>query len=152
MPEESGRGGIRKITVGDFMTRELVTVGEGDDLALAESMLRLGSIRHLPVVRDGKLVGLVTQRDLLRTQATHERRSSRIGEIMVTRLTSVRSATSLVAAARTMLEHKFGCLPVVEEDGRLVGIVTEADFVRFAADVVEDLGMVAEAVSASDRA
>jgi CBS domain-containing protein len=51
-----------------------------------------------------------------------------------------------------MLQHKFGCLPVVEDDGRLVGIVTEADFVRFAADVVEDLDMVAEAVSAPDRA
>jgi CBS domain-containing protein len=51
-----------------------------------------------------------------------------------------------------MLANKFGCLPVTEEDGRLVGIITEADFVRFAADVVQDLDLVAEAVNAGSRA
>jgi len=60
-------GGIRVITVGDFMTRDLVTVREDDDLALAESILRLGGIRHLPVVQEGRITGLVTQRDLLRS-------------------------------------------------------------------------------------
>jgi CBS domain-containing protein len=49
-----------------------------------------------------------------------------------------------------MLERKFGCLPVCDEEGRLVGIVTEADFVRFAADVVHDLDLVAEAVRAQE--
>jgi CBS domain-containing protein len=55
------------IPVADFMTKDLVTVREADDLALAESLLRLGGIRHLPVVRDGKLVGILTQRDVLRS-------------------------------------------------------------------------------------
>jgi CBS domain-containing protein len=64
---------------------------------------------------------------------------------------SVRPDTSLVRAARLMLEKKFGCLPVVEDDGRLVGIITEADFVRFAADVVQDLDLVAEAASTHNR-
>jgi CBS domain-containing protein len=50
-----------------------------------------------------------------------------------------------------MLERKYGCLPVCEDDGTLVGIVTEADFVRFAADVVRDLDLVAEAVRAQER-
>ena len=147
-------GAVRTITVGDFMTRELVTVGEGDDLALAESVLRLGSIRHLPVVRDGRLVGLVTQRDLLRTLSTHDRRSSTVRDIMIGAPATARPTTSLVAAARQMLEQKYGCLPVVESDGRLVGIITEADFVRFAADVVQDLDLVAGTASApaSERA
>ena len=55
------------ISVADFMTKDLVTVRESDDLALAESLLRLGGIRHLPVVRDRKLVGILTQRDVLRS-------------------------------------------------------------------------------------
>ncbi|HEX8910363.1 MAG TPA: CBS domain-containing protein, partial [Anaeromyxobacteraceae bacterium] len=76
-------GAVRALSVGDFMTRELVTLKESDDLALAEQMLRLGGIRHLPVVRDGKLVGLVTQRDLLRASATHAARSTVAGDIMV---------------------------------------------------------------------
>jgi CBS domain-containing protein len=50
-----------------------------------------------------------------------------------------------------MLERKIGCLPVCEDDGTLVGIVTEADFVRFAADVVRDLDLVADAVRAQER-
>lgn len=144
--------GVRMITVGDFMTRELVTVKEEDDLALAESILRLGGIRHLPVVHEGKLVGLVTQRDLLRSAAVHAHKSTRAGDIMVRDVTAVRPDTSLVEAAKIMLARKFGCLPVTEEGGRLLGIITESDFVRFAADVVQDLDMVAEAVGTGTRA
>jgi CBS domain-containing protein len=142
---------VRTITVGDFMTRELMTVSESDDLAFAEGVLRVGGIRHLPVLREGRLVGLVTHRDLLRTAGSHERRASAVSEIMVRELETAHPWTSLVVAARTMLARKFGCLPVVEADGRLVGIVTEADFVRFAADVVDDLDLVAGAASARDR-
>jgi len=64
---------------------------------------------------------------------------------------SVRPATGLAQAARLMLERKYGCLPVCEDDGTLVGIVTEADFVRFAADVVRDLDLVADAVRSQER-
>ncbi len=144
--------GIRSITVGDFMTRELVTLQESDDLALAEQMLKLGSIRHLPVVRAGKLVGLVTQRDLLRAALTHALQRTTAAEVMVRDPVSVRPTTSLVQAARVMLEHKFGCLPVCDEAGTLLGIITEADFVRFAADMVQDLDLVAEAVGSQTRA
>ena len=80
---EVQQGGIRMITVGDFMTRDLVTVKEADDLALAESILRLGGIRHLPVVRDGRLAGLLTQRDLLRSAAHRGARTTQAADIMV---------------------------------------------------------------------
>jgi len=145
-------GGVRMITVGDFMTRDLVTVQEGDDLALAESILRLGAIRHLPVVRDGRLSGLVTHRDLLRSATRKDVRTARAGDIMIRDVVAVRPQTSLVQAARIMLANKFGCLPITEEDGRLVGIITESDFVRFAADVVQDLDLVAEAMHSGNRA
>jgi CBS domain-containing protein len=140
------------ISVAEFMTRDLVTVRADDDLALAESLLRLGGIRHLPVVQDGRLVGLLTQRDLLRSghAGRESARTARVGAAMTAGPSTVRPATSLATAARTMLEHKYGCLPVCEEDGTLVGIVTEADFVRFAADVVRDLDLVAEAVRAQN--
>jgi len=149
--DETPLGRVRSISVGDFMTRELVTVNESDDLALAENMLRLGGIRHLPVVREGRLVGLVTHRDLLRSAMSRDRRSTTAGDIMTRDLESVRPDTSLVRAARLMLEKKFGCLPVTEGTGRLVGIITESDFVRFAADVVQDLDLVAEAATAHER-
>ena len=145
-------GGVRAISVGDFMTRDLVTLNESDDLALAEKMLRLGGIRHLPVVHNRKLVGLVTQRDLLRSAIDRDAKTTTASDIMTRQPVTASPATSLVQAARTMLSNKYGCLPVCESDGTLVGIITEADFVRFAADVVQDLDLVAEAVSGPNRA
>ena len=141
------------ISVADFMTKDLVTVREADDLALAEALLRLGGIRHLPVVRERKLVGILTQRDVLRSGSSGKpsARELPVSAVMTKDPTSVRPALGLAQAARIMLERKFGCLPVCEEDGTLVGIVTEADFVRFAADVVRDLDLVADAVRAQER-
>lgn len=141
------------ISVADFMTKDLVTVRESDDVALAEALLRLGGIRHLPVVRDHRLVGILTQRDILRSGASGKpgARELAVADVMTKEPTSVRPATALSNAARLMLERKFGCLPVCDQDGTLVGIVTEADFVRFAADVVRDLDLVAEAVRIQDR-
>jgi CBS domain-containing protein len=140
------------ISVAEFMTKDLVTVRESDDIALADSLLRLGGIRHLPVVRDRKIVGILTQRDILRSGASERTpRELLVREVMTKDPTVARPGMGLAHAARLMLERKFGCLPVCEDDGTLVGIVTEADFVRFAADVVRDLDLVAEAVRAQER-
>ena len=141
------------ISVSDFMTKDLVTLRESDDLALAESLLKLGGIRHLPVVRERKLVGNLTHRDVRRTGQLGKAaaRALPVSDVMTRTPTSVRPATGLAQAARLMLERKYGCLPVCEEDGTLVGIVTEADFVRFAADVVRDLDLMAEAVRTRER-
>ena len=141
------------IYVSEFMTKDLVTVRESDDVALAESLLRLGGIRHLPVVRQGKLVGILTQRDILRSGSSGKpiARELPVSDVMTREPTTVRPAMGLAHAARLMLERKYGCLPVCDEEGTLVGIVTEADFVRFAADVVRDLDLVAEAVRQQER-
>ena len=152
MTESMQADGVRTLSVGDFMTRELVTLKESDDLALAEQMLRLGGIRHLPVVRERKLVGILTHRDLLRSAATRPARSTLASEVMTRDPVAVKPATSLVHAARAMLHHKFGCLPVCDVDGTLLGIITESDFVRFAADMVQDLDLVAAAVRGQHRA
>ncbi len=140
------------ITVADFMTTELVTVKESDDLALAESILRLGGIRHLPVVRERRLVGLVTQRDVLRAARGPASRPMQMSAFMTRDVTTVAPRTSLAHAANLMLRHKYGCLPVCESDGILIGIITESDFVRFAANVVRDLDLVQEAVTTRGQA
>ena len=129
------------LRVGDLMTPEVVTLAVFEDMAVAAQLMREGAIRHLPVVDDeGKLVGLVTHRDLLRVSESSERPLS--DEERTARLTSlpvrdVMHRDVLIAyegdpleeAAQRMIARKVGCLPVVDARARLVGIVTEADFV-----------------------
>jgi CBS domain-containing membrane protein len=126
--------------VRDIMTRTVTTLAPEDDLVKADAIMHKGRVRHLPVVREDKLVGLISHRDLLRAQiealaaATSSETTKLIalpaGERMMTNVITVTPDTSVHNAARAMLENKVGCLPVVEDE-KLVGIVTESDFVKW---------------------
>jgi len=134
-------------TVADLMTRDVLTVSPADDLSLAETVLALGGIRHLPVV-DGnqRLVGLISHRDVLRTCSNlppEAKRAMLAGEVMTRGLHTVRSFTPLEQALTTILHYKIGCLPVVDEKNHLIGILTEADVVRFALTCVSRLEALA---------
>jgi CBS domain-containing membrane protein len=121
--------------VADVMTKRVTTLKETDDLALADAIFALGNIRHLPVVNKGRLVGLITQRDLLRTLAERgdvDARQTLAGEVMRTELSTVTGDMPVTEAAELMADQKYGCLPVVEH-GVLVGIVTEVDLLHLAA-------------------
>lgn len=137
-------------TVADLMTPEVVTLRESDDLALADNIFYLGRIRHLPVVNaQGSLCGLVTHRDLLKCYAVrgeYRGRATRARDMMNTDLVTVRATTPLRQALQLMMRNKYGCLPVTDDAGTLVGILTEADLVRFAAEVIGDLDTLSEAV------
>lgn len=129
-------------TVGDVMTKEVETLSAEDSLVLADSLMRMRRFRHLPVTRHGKLVGLVTHRDLLRGQVEIGAKlpvsdddsyvSLAVGELMTTDVATARPSDSAVEAAHRILDNQFGCLPVVDEDGKLIGIVTEVDLLRWA--------------------
>ncbi|MCP3100828.1 CBS domain-containing protein [Myxococcus sp. K15C18031901] len=129
--------------VGELMTREVVTLKETQNLGKADELLKLHRIRHLPVVRQGKLVGLITHRDLLRAAATHATDPAAqplwAADIMTRDVTTVLPDTPLRKAVELMLSHKFGCLPVADADGTLLGILTEADLVRYAQQLIADL-------------
>lgn len=131
-------------TVADIMTRDPVALDAADDLALANAIFQFGRFRHLPVMRGGKLAGLLSHRDYLRGLA----RANRTGEAVLARdvmsspVERVKPDTSLARALRLMVRKKYGCLPVVDERRRLVGIVTETDATRLAARLVRDLDEV----------
>jgi CBS domain-containing membrane protein len=127
--------------VRDLMTTDVVTLTEDETLAHAQRCMARGRIRHLPVVRDGTLVGLVTHRDLLaasfsifaEVEASEQRRvftTVRVVEAMHRDVVTVSPGLAVSKAARILLENKYGCLPVVGEQNDLLGIVTEADFLR----------------------
>ncbi|MFW5739465.1 MAG: CBS domain-containing protein [Myxococcota bacterium] len=130
--------------VGDIMTRKVATLFEGEPLGEAAKGLRKVKFRHVPVVgSDGYLIGLVSQRDLLRalpsslepdaserTKALLERH--RVGDIMARDVRTVSATTSLEDAGQIMIDDKRDCLPVVDAKGILIGLVTATDFLRLA--------------------
>ncbi len=136
------------MNVQDFMTTDVITLNEDDDLDLAHMEMSLARIRHLPVVRKGRLMGLVTHRDILgamcsvfaeidRTEQSELLRMVSVSQIMSRDVRTVDPGCEAIEAARVLLESKFGCLPVVSESYQLVGIVTEADFVELAVQLLE---------------
>lgn len=126
----------------DLMTREIVTVAPGDAIARLLEAMSDFSIRHLPVVDGTRLVGLVSQRDLLHAASSflsdkQAERDAVIGVVQVERimqkeLLTVGPDESLSEVANLMFEAKVGCLPVVDAAGSLLGMITEADFIRLA--------------------
>ena len=130
-------------TVADVMTKDPITVGPDDTLERAETLMRNGPLRHLPVVHHGKLVGLLTQRDILSARA---RTPAAVREVMVTDVVTGTERMPLRRAARTLYEHRFGCLPILDEKRAVAGILTETDFIRFAAEMVTDFDRIEAAV------
>jgi len=126
------------------MQTQVVTIGEGDSLSTAEDIMRLGGVRHMPVVHAGKLVGVLSERDLLRislsglsSEANAERRAFlqalQVGRAMSAPPVITEPSAPVERAARLLAERKIGCLPVVDGE-RVVGIVTATDVLLHFAD------------------
>ncbi len=135
-------------TVADIMITALITVGPEASVARARALMQQHGIRHLPVVDDaGALLGVVTQRTML---AEVLRIADRVGiqgleqemaghpvtGLLGGDVEQVQPQLPLVEAGRYFLSCKHGCLPVVD-GGRLVGMITSADFVRLSVALLE---------------
>ncbi|MEJ7597735.1 MAG: CBS domain-containing protein [Kofleriaceae bacterium] len=139
---------MRPLLVKDLMSAPVISLFSEARLPLAHDIMTFKHLRHLPVVDDSNhVVGLVSHRDILRAQIssltglTEQQVSARQEEVRIAQLMTrdvwtVTPETLASVAGRTLLDHKFGCLPVVE-GGVLVGIVTERDFLRFAVKAIE---------------
>jgi CBS domain-containing membrane protein len=137
------------VLVRHIMSTPVVTFFAEQTLPLAEDVMRIHRFRHLPVIdSDRRLVGLITHRDLLRGQISvltglseAQRRARqedvRISQLMTRDVWTVSPETLASHAGQTLLDHKFGCLPVIDRDRVLCGIVTERDFLRFAIKTLE---------------
>ena len=124
------------------MTRDVVTLGPGASAGEAWQVCRQKNIRHLPVVDDGRLVGIISDRDLRDASpprgSTGERDAlnwSTLGDLMSTDLATVHPLDTIEHAARELHDRKIGCLPVVAE-GELVGIITSSDMMETLMDLV----------------
>ena len=139
-------GECRMFTLDTIMTTDVVTIAPTDTVADARRLMTEHRFSHLPVVEgDGRLVGLVTLTDVLAATDSHLREDGRIPEsetriaaMMVTDVATIDERASLRQAALYIERHRIGCLPVVT-DGKLVGIVTDTDFVGVAINLLEQL-------------
>jgi acetoin utilization protein AcuB len=126
--------------VGEYMTRDPITVSEDTSMKEAMLLLRTHHIRHLPVANGKVLVGLVSDRDIRRASPSllsgigkndYEQvlEDTTVGRIMTREPFTVTETTTLAEAVAVLVEKKFGSLPVVDGDG-LVGIFTEIDALK----------------------
>jgi acetoin utilization protein AcuB len=123
--------------VEKWMTRDVITVRPHEKIIDAFELMQGRGIRHLPVIEDGELKGLVTDRDIrlalipspLSTpedRMYHLGALERVDEIMTTDLITVAPNTTIEEAAKLIAKYKIGAVPVVAQ-GKLVGILTEGD-------------------------
>lgn len=126
------------MTLKDLMKTHVTTIGPDDTLHLADGIMSLGGLRHLPVVSGSALVGILTHRDILRAPtafhgfASDPRavlRALSVKDVMTREVVAIDASATVQEAAARLLKHKVGCLPVLE-GGALVGIVTTSDLLH----------------------
>lgn len=132
------------VTVREIMTKTPVTLESDDILDLADDVMELGRIRHLPILECGRVVGVLSQRDLFHSalvkvlgfkqrEQKDLMRTIQVRGVMSQPVVTILADASVKEAARLMVEKKIGCLPVVE-GGSLIGLVTETDILRHFAE------------------
>lgn len=130
--------------VKDWMTTDVMVVQSDTRLPQAKRLMCDHSIRHLPVVDDDKLVGILTWGDVREASASDSTTLSiyelntlldelPVGRIMTRNPITVCPLTTITRAAHLMFQHKIGGLPVIDHDDRLIGIITESDIFKIVA-------------------
>jgi acetoin utilization protein AcuB len=143
--------------VRDYMTPEPVTLGLEHSLLDAVLMLRRSNLRHIPILENGRLVGLLSDRDVARMapsmltflpQEEYNRvfEETPVGKVMTRNPISTSPDASLAEAVDLLYVNRLGCLPVLQ-DGKLVGIITVSDMLRALHDLVSSAPSSATPVS-----
>ena len=132
---------FENVKVRDWMTKNVITTGRNTSISSAHQVMRENNIRRLPVVENGKLVGLISIGDVREAKPSDATTLSIwelnylwaqlvVDKVMTLNVYTVTPDTSVVDAAELMLEHKISGLPVLDADDKLVGILTESDIFR----------------------
>jgi acetoin utilization protein AcuB len=139
------------MVVGEIMRTHVYSISPEAGLDRALVIMQQQRIRHLPVVEHQKVVGIFSSRDLrlalINEQAPNEAPKgiylpalTKVRERMIGEVSTVYAHTRIQEAATLMSAKKIGCLPVIDADRKLVGIVTESDMLRLLCKVLEERG------------
>jgi len=124
---------MRILTVGEMMTTSVKTLHERESLTSADWDMAVGEIRHMPVVdAERRVIGIVSDRDVLRGLAERHGYPIAVADIMTRNVHTTTPATPAADVAEQMLKAKSSAVPVVDDRGFLVGLVTSTDFVELA--------------------
>ena len=114
--------------VKKHMSAPAITVRVDSDYRTAFDVMRERGVHHLPVVNaNGQLVGIVAQRDMLIGATRHQNAPVEMSEVMRRPVISTKADLQVVEAARLMMTQKIGCLPVVDAEMKVLGVITESD-------------------------
>ena len=126
--------------IKEWITREVVTIGPEASVKEAFALLKSMGIRHLPVVKNGVLKGIVTDRDLRRPKLSDVFKSwhelyrindeIQVEDIMASPALTIPEEATIQEAAQLMAKNRIGALPVTDKKGKLDGIITESDILR----------------------
>ncbi len=117
--------------MSDLMSTAVVSIRPDATLADAHADMETGMVRHLPVLDERRrLVGILSDRDILRTLSRP--RSTTVAEVMSRDVVTVRADQSAHAAAGLMLDRRISALPVLADDGSMVGVLTATDYLELA--------------------
>ena len=120
---------VYEVKVGEVMTRQVIHVTPQTPMSLIRKLLREHRISGIPVVQDGKLEGLISIEDLINALAESAMEAT-VGEKMTRNPVTLRADEPVVMAINHFATHGYGRFPVVDEDGRMVGIVTRGDIIE----------------------
>ena len=128
-------------TIEEFMTSEPYTLRASHSIDDARVFMTEKHIRHIPITDDDNhLLGLVTQRDILAATSPEQLKEGcddmRLSDVMIRNVSVIHKTDSLRQAAKYLQSHKYGCLPVVSDE-RVVGIITDSDFIEIAINMLE---------------
>ena len=128
--------------ISEIMTKNIIALNRDDDLETAEMLFKRHKIRHIPVVAEDVIIGMLSYTDLLRisfADAVYETEDEvdtlvynmfTIDQVMAKNVVTVPSTATIKEVAKILAENEFHALPVVD-DGRLVGIVTTTDLINY---------------------
>ncbi|RME20086.1 MAG: CBS domain-containing protein [Deltaproteobacteria bacterium] len=132
-------------TVGQIMSVDVTTIGAEHSLQEAIKVMISKGIRHLPVMKDGKIVAVISDRDLRMMVTDLVDNQSRVNYLKSTPVLKHASRpvstttpdAAITDAARMFVEQRIGCLPVLDDDDRLVGIITQTDLLKWVASLAD---------------
>lgn len=135
LPEEE------ELAVSTIMTKDVIVADAADTVQKAAMLMRTNNIRGLPIVEKNKVVGILTDRDIV-SKVVAENKSPReltAGEIMSPKIITAEPDDSITDVAKRMYANNVGRIPIVDKKGSLLGIVTETDITKIAPALIDVL-------------